>query len=329
LFGDLTFWVVLFAIVIGMLALDLFVFHRDAHEVSMREAAILSAVWIGLGLGFGGLVFVWFGAQAGGDYLAGYLIEKSLSIDNVFVFAMIFGAFAVPAMYQHRVLFWGVIGAIIFRAIFIAAGTTLLDAFHWLIYGFGILLILTGVRMARSKGHAVDPERNRVLRAFRRVVPMTKDYDGQSFIVRHKGKLLATPLLAVLVIVETSDIMFAIDSIPAIFAITTDPFIVFSSNVFALLGLRSLYFLLAGLLPRFVYLKTGLAALLVFAGGKIMLSDIWKMPVPVTLAVIIGILAISIGASWWKTRRTPTDEPPQALEGPAPSPVMGLPPAPG
>ena len=304
MFGDLTIWIVLIAIVVGMLALDLFVFHRDAHEVSMREAAILSAVWIGLGLGFGGLVFLWFGSQAGGDYLAGYLIEKSLSIDNVFVFAMIFSAFAVPAMYQHRVLFWGVLGAILFRAIFIAAGTSLLDAFHWLIYGFGILLILTGIRMARSKGHAIDPERNRVLRAFRRVIPMTTEYDGQSFIVRHKGKLLATPLLAVLVIVETSDIMFAIDSIPAIFAITTDPFIVFSSNVFALLGLRSLYFLLAGLLPRFVYLKTGLAALLVFAGGKIMLSDVWKMPVPFTLAVIVGILGISIGASWWKTRGT-------------------------
>lgn len=304
MFGDLTIWIVLVAVVVGMLALDLFVFHRDAHEVSMREAAILSAVWIGLGLGFGGLVFLWFGSQAGGDYLAGYLIEKSLSIDNVFVFAMIFSAFAVPAMYQHRVLFWGVLGAILFRAIFIAAGTSLLDAFHWLIYGFGILLILTGIRMARSKGHAIDPERNRVLRAFRRVIPMTTEYDGQSFIVRHKGKLLATPLLAVLVIVETSDIMFAIDSIPAIFAITTDPFIVFSSNVFALLGLRSLYFLLAGLLPRFVYLKTGLAALLVFAGGKIMLSDVWKMPVPFTLAVIVGILGISIGASWWKTRGT-------------------------
>ncbi len=302
MFGDLTIWIVLVAVVVGMLALDLFVFHRDAHEVSMREAAIFSAVWIGLGLGFGGVVFLWFGPQAGGDYLAGYLIEKSLSMDNVFVFAMIFSAFAVPAVYQHRVLFWGVIGAIVFRGIFIAAGTSLLDAFHWLIYAFGILLILTGIRMARSKGHALDPERNPVLRAFRRVVPMTTDYDGQGFIVRHRGKLLATPLLAVLVIVETSDIMFAIDSIPAIFAITTDPFIVFSSNVFALLGLRSLYFLLAGLLPRFVYLKTGLAALLVFAGAKIMLSDVWKMPVPLTLGVIVGILGISIGASWWKTR---------------------------
>ena len=321
MFGDLTIWIVLVAVVVGMLALDLFVFHRDAHEVSMREAAILSAVWIGLGLGFGGLVFLWFGSQAGGDYLAGYLIEKSLSIDNVFVFAMIFSAFAVPAMYQHRVLFWGVLGAILFRAIFIAAGTSLLDAFHWLIYGFGILLILTGIRMARSKGHAIDPERNRVLRAFRRVIPMTTEYDGQSFIVRHKGKLLATPLLAVLVIVETSDIMFAIDSIPAIFAITTDPFIVFSSNVFALLGLRSLYFLLAGLLPRFAYLKAGLAALLVFAGVKIMLSDLWKMPVPLTLAVIVGILGVSIGASLWKTRGTETPG-----SAPAPTPTIVLPP---
>jgi tellurite resistance protein TerC len=302
--GDLTVWLILLAVIVGMLILDLFVFHRDAHEVSLREAAIFSAVWIGLGLGFGGLVFAWFGAQAGGDYLAGYLIEKSLSMDNVFLFAMIFGAFAVPAKYQHRVLFWGVVGAIVFRGVFILAGTSLLDAFHWLIYGFGLLLILTGIRMARSKGHAMDPERNPILRAFRRFVPMTRDYDGQRFVVRHKGKLLATPLLAVLVIVETSDIMFAIDSIPAIFAITTDPFIVFSSNAFAILGLRSLYFLLAGLLPRFVYLKVGLAALLVFAGAKILLSDVWKMPIPLTLAVIVGILGIAIGASWLRTRGT-------------------------
>lgn len=300
--GDLTIWLVLFALIGGMLALDLFVFHRDAHEVSIREAAVFSAVWITLGLGFGGVVFLWYGAQAGGEYLAGYLIEKSLSMDNVFVFAMIFGAFAVPAKYQHRVLFWGVVGAIIFRAIFIAAGTALLDAAHWLIYGFGILLIVTGIRMARSKGHAMDPERNPVLRAFRRLVPMTTHYEGQRFLVRHKGKLLATPLLAVLVVVEASDIMFAIDSIPAIFAITTDPFIVFSSNVFAILGLRSLYFLLAGMLPRFAYLKLGLAALLVFAGGKILLGEVWKMPVWLAIAIIVGILGISIGASLWATR---------------------------
>jgi len=300
--ADLTIWIVLLVVIGGMLALDLLVFHRDAHEVSMREAAAFSAVWITLGLGFGGLVSIWYGAQAGGEYLAGYLIEKSLSMDNVFVFAMIFGAFAVPLKYQHRVLFWGVVGAIVFRAIFIAAGTSLLDAFHWLIYGFGLLLIVTGIRMARSKGHAMDPERNPVLRVFRRFVPMTRDYDGQRFVVRHKGKLMATPLLAVLVVVETSDIMFAIDSIPAIFAITTEPFIVFSSNAFAILGLRSLYFLLAGMLPRFAYLKIGLAALLVFAGGKILLSAVWKMPVWLSIAIILGILGVSIGASLWATR---------------------------
>ena len=191
--GDLLIWVVLGVLILGMLALDLFVFHRHAHEVSLREAAVFSAVWIALGLAFGGFVFALRGAQAGGEYLAGYLIEKSLSMDNVFVFAMIFGAFAVPAKYQHRVLFWGVVGAIVFRAIFIAAGTTLLDAAHWLIYGFGILLIATGIRMARSRGHHVDPERNPVLRAFRRVVPMTDAYHGQKFVVRHGRKLLATP----------------------------------------------------------------------------------------------------------------------------------------
>jgi tellurite resistance protein TerC len=303
--GDPILWLVLIGVIVVMLGLDLFVFHREAHDVSMREAAAFSVVWIALGLGFGALVAWWAGPQAGGEYLAGYLIEKSLSMDNVFVFAMIFGAFAVPARYQHRVLFWGVVGAIIFRAIFIAAGAALLDAVHWLIYGFGILLVLTGIRMARSKGHAIDPSRNRILRAFKRVVPMTDTYDGQRFITRRNGALIATPLLAVLVVVETSDIMFAIDSIPAIFAITTDPFIVMSSNAFAILGLRSLYFLLAGLLPRFTYLKVGLAALLVFAGAKILISEWWKMPVGLSIAVIVTILAVSIGASLWATRTRP------------------------
>ena len=295
-------WAILFGLIAGMLALDLLVFHRNAHEVSLREAAIFSTIWITLGLAFGGLVALWRGPQAGGEYVAGYLIEKSLSMDNVFVFAMIFGAFAVPARYQHRVLFWGVLGAIVFRAIFIAAGTTLLDAVHWLIYGFGILLVLTGIKMARSRGHVMDPERNPVLRAFRRVVPMTNEYAGHRFVVRQAGRWIATPLLAVLVVVEASDIMFAIDSIPAIFAITTDPFIVFSSNAFAILGLRSLYFLLAGLLPRFAYLKLGLAALLIFAGAKILVSEWWKMPVWLSIGIIVSILAVSIGASLWATR---------------------------
>jgi tellurite resistance protein TerC len=296
-------WAVLGVLIVGMLALDLLVFHRDAHEVRLREAGLWSAVWIGLGLGFGGLVYLSMGAQAGGEYLAGYAIEKSLSMDNVFVFAMIFGYFAVPAKYQHRVLFWGVVGAIAFRAIFIAAGTTLLESFHFLIYAFGLLLLATGVRMWRSKSHGVDPERNPLLRLTRRFVPMTGEYHGQRFFVRNAGRLLATPLFAVLVVVESSDILFAIDSIPAIFAITTDPFIVFSSNAFAILGLRSLYFLLAGLIGRFVYLKQGLAALLLFAGAKILISEFWKMPVALSLAVIVGILTVSIVASWLATRR--------------------------
>jgi tellurite resistance protein TerC len=296
-------WAVLGVLIVGMLALDLLVFHRDAHEVRLREAGLWSAVWIGLGLGFGGLVYLSMGAQAGGEYLAGYAIEKSLSMDNVFVFAMIFGYFAVPAKYQHRVLFWGVVGAIVFRAIFIAAGTTLLESFHFLIYAFGLLLLATGVRMWRSKSHGVDPERNPLLRLTRRFVPMTGEYHGQRFFVRNAGRLLATPLFAVLVVVESSDILFAIDSIPAIFAITTDPFIVFSSNAFAILGLRSLYFLLAGLIGRFVYLKQGLAALLLFAGAKILISEFWKMPVALSLAVIVGILTVSIVASWLATRR--------------------------
>ena len=300
---DLIPLVVLGVVVLGMLALDLFVFHRKAHEVSLREAAAWSVVWITLGLAFGAYVWATRGSQAGGEYLAGYVIEKSLSMDNVFLFAMLFTYFAVPSMYQHRVLFWGVVGAIVFRAIFIVAGASLLEAFHFLIYGFGILLLLTGIKMWRSKGHAVDPQKNIVLRLVRRFVPMTGEYHGQQFFVRNAGKLVATPLFAVLVVVETTDIMFAIDSIPAIFAITTDPFIVLSSNLFAILGLRALYFLLAGMIDRFVYLKQGLAALLVFAGVKILIADVYKMPIPLSLAVIVGILAISVIASVVANRR--------------------------
>jgi tellurite resistance protein TerC len=299
---DLALWIGLAVLVLGMLAVDLFVFHRSAHEVSLREAAIWSVVWISLGLGFGGVVFALRGATAGAEYLAGYLIEKSLSMDNVFLFAMLFSVFAVPARYQHRVLFWGVAGAIVFRGLFIGAGSALLESLHFVLYGFGLLLLVTGWRMWRSSGHAVDPERNPALRLLRRVIPVTDGYRGQRFLVREGGRLMATPLFAVLVVVETTDIMFAIDSIPAIFAITTDPFIVLSSNLFALLGLRSLYFLLAGLVNRFVYLKHGLSALLVFAGVKILLADVVKAPIPVALGVIVAILGVSIGASLWSTR---------------------------
>jgi tellurite resistance protein TerC len=306
--STLLLWGAFAVFIVGMLALDLFVFHRDAHEVSMREAAFFSAVWIGLGLAFGGLVFLWQGSQAGGEYLAGYVIEKSLSLDNVFVFALIFTYFAVPAKYQHRLLFWGVVGAIVFRAIFIVAGAALLDAFHFLIYVLGALLLVTGWRMWRSRNqHAIHPEKNPILRFVRRVVPMTPEYRGQSFFIRDGGRWLATPLFAVLVVVESSDIMFAIDSIPAIFAVTNDAFIVFTSNAFAILGLRSLYFLLAGMIVRFTYLKVGLAALLVFAGLKILVSDFYKMPVLVSLSAILIILGVSVVASIWQARRDKSD----------------------
>ena len=251
-----------------------------------------------LALAFGAFVAVTRGITAGGEYLAGYLIELSLSVDNVFVFSLLFAAFAVPAAYQHRLLFWGILGAIVFRAAFIAAGTATLEAAHWVIYILGAFLVATGIRLARSSGHAVEPEKNPVLRLFRKVVPMTDEYRDGAFIVLEQRRRLATPLLAVLVAVETTDIMFALDSIPAVFAVTTDPFIVFSSNLFAILGLRSLYFLLAGLLDRFVYLKTGLAALLVFAGAKILLGLVQaEIPIAMSLAVIVLILATAIGAS--------------------------------
>jgi tellurite resistance protein TerC len=226
-------WIAFLSFIAGMLAIDLLVFQREAHAVSMREAGIWSAVWIALGLTFGAIVWLWQGPEAGGEYLAGYLIEKSLSVDNIFVFALIFGYFAVPAEYQHRVLFWGVFGALVFRAIFIAAGATLLDQFHWMIYVFGAFLVITGIRMARSSDEHVDPGKNPVLRLFRRFVPMTDGLRHERFFVKESGRRLATPLLAVLVVMETTDIIFAIDSIPAIFAITTDTFIVFTSNAFA------------------------------------------------------------------------------------------------
>jgi len=296
--GDLWSWGALAGVVGGMLALDLLVLHRDAKPVPFRDAVIWSVVWVTLALVFGAFVAATRGSTAGGEYLAGYLIELSLSVDNVFVFSLLFAAFAVPAAYQHRLLFWGILGAIVFRAAFIAAGTATLATAHWAIYLLGAFLVLTGIRLARSSGHAVEPEKNPVLRLFRRVVPITDDYRGGAFIVRERGRRLATPLLAVLVAVETTDIMFALDSIPAVFAVTTDPFIVFASNLFAILGLRALYFLLAGLLDRFVYLKTGLAALLVFAGTKILLGLVHaEIPIAMSLAIIVLILATAIGAS--------------------------------
>ena len=294
---DLWVWPAFVGLILLLLALDLFVFHRDAHEVSFGEATKFSIFWIALGLAFGGLVFVWMGPEAGGEYLAGYLIEKSLAVDNIFVFALIFSYFAVPAKYQHRVLFWGVVGALVFRAIFIAGGAALLENFHWMIYVFGGFLVFTGIKMAMHRDLEMHPERNPALRLFKRVVPSTHEYHGQRFTIRQAGRRLATPLLAVLVLIETSDIIFAVDSIPAIFAVTDDPFLVFTSNAFAILGLRALYFMLAGMIERFVFLKVGLAAVLVFVGAKMLLADVLKIPIWVSLLVIATMIGVSIFVS--------------------------------
>lgn len=299
-------WVAVLGFILAMLTLDLLVFHKDAHAVQMREAVTWSVVWIACGLSFGVLVWIVGGGEAAGSYYAGYLIEKSLSVDNIFVFALLFSYFAVPAAYQHRVLFWGVLGALVMRAIFIAAGAAALERFHWAIYVFGGFLVLTGIRMAMHGETEVHPDRNPLLRLMRRAVPMTSDYRGQRFIVREAGRWIATPMLAVLVVVETTDVLFAVDSIPAIFAVTRDTFIVFTSNAFAILGLRALYFVLAGAMDRFVYLKAGLAAVLVFVGVKMLLSETYKIPIWLSLSVIAVILAAAIGVS---LMRSPPEDP--------------------
>jgi len=294
---SLAWWVAVVGVVLGMLAVDLLVFHREAHEVSAREAGIWTLVWVVLGLGFGAVVVWQFGLDFGAQYFAGYVIEKSLAVDNIFVFAVIFSAFSIPAKYQHRVLFWGVIGALIFRAIFIAAGAALLDRFHWTIYLFGGLLIVTAWRLWSHRGHQPDPANNPAILWIRRRFPMTDRLDGQRFFTRQNAKRLATPLFAALVAVELADIVFAVDSIPAIFAVTSEPFLVFASNAFAILGLRSMYFLLADMIKRFRYLSVGLAAVLAFVGVKMLLIDVYKIPIAVSLAVIIATLAVSVVVS--------------------------------
>ena len=295
-------WIVFNAFVLGMLALDLLVFHRKAHAVSLREAFTWSVVWISLALIFNlGIYYLW-GSEKAMEFLAGYLIEKSLSVDNIFVFIMIFSYFAVPPMYQHRILFWGILGALIMRAIFIAAGAALLSAFHWIIYIFGGFLIITGIKMFFAGDEKIEPEKNPAVVLLRRWMPITNDYQGQRFFVRIDGRRWATPLFVVLLVIETTDVIFAVDSIPAIFAITLDPFIVYTSNIFAILGLRALYFLLAGILEMFRYLKVGLSFVLCFVGIKMMIVDFYKIPIAVSLAVVAGILVISILASLVKPK---------------------------
>ena len=301
-------WAAFLAFVIAMLALDVFVLHRKAHEVSLREAGIWSAVWIVLGLGFGGLVWAWAGGATAQAYLAGYLIEKSLSVDNIFLFAAIFAAFAIPARYQHRVLMFGIIGALVMRAGFIAAGISLLEAIHPVIYVFGAVLLFAAFNMLRGGGHAA-PEDSRVLRLLRRRLPVTDQLHGQRFMVRpdvpgaQRGRLLATPLLLALVVVEATDVIFAVDSIPAILAVTTDPFVVYTSNVFALLGMRALYFLLAGAAGRLRYLRPGLAVILAAVAVKLLLADVLEFPAWSAPAFITVVLAVAAAASLRDARR--------------------------
>lgn len=296
-------WAMLTLTIVGMLAVDLFM-HRDGHEIGFREAATWSAVWIAVGLGFGGVLWVWQGADVAGTYYAGYLIEKALSVDNVFIFAMIFGAFAVPARLQHKVLFWGVVGALAFRLVFIFAGAALLDALSWTAFLLGALLLWTAWKMAFDHSAEIDPDRNLLVRLVRRFVPTTPDYHGDRFFVRIDGRRTATLLFVALVAVEATDLVFAVDSVAAVLAITTTTFLVWAANAFAVLGLRALYFCLAGLLSRFVHLHYGLALLLGFAGLKLILAEtpVGKLPVPVTLGVIVVVLAVSIGTSLWSTR---------------------------
>ena len=298
-------WTVFSVFVLGMLALDLGVFSRKPHEVHTREALSWSAVWVTLALIFNGWIYLQFGQQKALEFLTGYLIEKALSVDNIFVFVVLFGSFAVPKIYQHRVLFWGVIGAIGMRAIFIGLGAALVSRFSWVMYVFGAILIFTGIRLMVEKDAEPHPEKNPFYRFARRFIPAVSEYHGKSFAIVKDGRWLATPLLLVLIAIEATDVVFAVDSIPAIFAITTDPFIVYTSNIFAILGLRAMYFLLAGIIDRFYLLKYGLALVLLFVGGKMIAAGVLHVPILLSLAVIAATLGASVAASMLFPRREP------------------------
>lgn len=300
---DVLLWLGFSIFLMIMLALDLGVFHKNSHVVEFKEAMIWSGVWIGLALLFNVGIFYYFGKVKGLEFMTGYLIEKSLSIDNVFIIALIFTYFNVPRQYQHRVLFWGVIGALIMRAVLIAVGATLIKEFAWIIYIFGAFLIFTGLKMYFQKNEGINPDKNPVVRFFKRFIPMTDEYNKEKFFLIREGKRFATPLFVVLLLVETTDLIFAVDSIPAIFAITSDPFIVFTSNAFAILGLRSLYFALAGVIYKFYYLKAGLSVILVFVGIKMMLIDIYKIPIGVSLGFVALVILIAVLASIRKNKQ--------------------------
>src|SRR5690606_20814912 len=309
------FWIGFLVLIVILLALDLGVFHRKAHVVSARESLLWTIFWIALALIFDGFVFLTLGTEKGIDFFTGYLIEKSLSVDNLFVIALVFQTFAVPRLYQHRVLFWGILGAIVMRGVMILVGVQLIERFHWVIYVFGGFLLFSGGRMLLGRGKEPHPEHSYVFRIFRQVVPMTERYDGQHFFTLVNGKRMATPLLAALVSVEAMDVVFALDSIPAIFAVTTDPFIVFTSNIFAILGLRSLFFLLANALDRFTYLDVGLAVILIYVGLKMLASDVFPIPSLISLGVVVIILGVTIAVSLLLTRE---EERPRQEDGVGP-----------
>jgi tellurite resistance protein TerC len=290
-------WAVFLSVVAVLLVADLLLVHKTAHVISTKEAAIESAVWISIGVAFTFVVWGAWGGQAAGEYISGYLIEKSLSVDNVFVWAIIMSYFAVPREFQFRVLFWGVFGALVLRFVFIFAGVGLLNRFEWMLFVFGGFLIFTAIRLLKHDDEEIHPENNPVLKLVRRVVPSTSEYHGQKMFIREHGKRLATPLFAVLVVIETSDVIFAVDSIPAILAVSRDTFIVFSSNAFAILGLRALYFLLADLRDKFDYLQTGLAVILAFVGVKMIIAEWYHIPTFLSLGVIALVLTVSIVAS--------------------------------
>ncbi len=289
-------WLGLTGGLVGLVLLDLFVFHRRPEEIRFRQAVLWSVAWLVLGLGFAVAVWAANGSTAAREYLAGYLIERSLSLDNLFVLAVILGYFAVPPVYRHRALLWGVAGALVFRTLFIALGGFALERLSWLAYVLGVFLVVTGVRLAR-RDFDVKPDRNRVVHVVRRVLPMTRDFHGQRLFIRHERRLLATPMVAVLAAVATTDVAFAADSIPAIYAVTDDPFLVFAANAFSVLGLLALYFLLAEIMVRFRYLRPALSLILVFVGVKMALGDVYELPISLSLAVIIGVLVVAIAIS--------------------------------
>ena len=312
--SQLWLWIGFNVFVLAMLALDLGVFHRKAHVVSIKESFAWTAVWVVLALLFNVGVWHYAGSQKALEFFTGYLIEKSLSVDNVFVFALLFSYFAVPLKFQHKVLFWGILGALVMRAIMIVLGAALITKFNWIIYVFGAFLILTGIKMVVKREEEIHPERNPIVKWFKKLMPVTADYRGDKFFVREGGVLMATPLFVVLLLVEISDLIFAVDSIPAIFAVTTDTFIVYTSNVFAILGLRSLYFALAGVMDKFHYLKIGLGVVLAFVGVKMLLAHTaYKIDTLVALGVVVLILAFSIVASLLRPRRI---DPFKGLTGP-------------